>query len=72
MAENDDYKSRLSASDADLVRVLEDLIDVLISNGTIALTDLPPEALKKLSSRKQTRERLRNSLDLLNDEDPLI
>ena len=50
-----DLQQKLSASDADLVRVLEDLIDVLISNGTIRLTDLPPKALEKLMSRKQAR-----------------
>ncbi|NHC63256.1 hypothetical protein [Paenalcaligenes suwonensis] len=70
MKDDRSYKQELSASDADFIRVLEDLIDVLISNGTIRMTDLPPEALKKLHARKQTRQRLRNpSLDLINDDD---
>lgn len=68
----DDYKQELSSSDADFIRVLEDLIDVLIANGTIRLTDLPPEALAKLHARKQARRRLRNTLDLINDDDFLI
>ena len=61
-----------SALDDDFIRVLEDLIDALLSNGTLRLTDLPPQALEKLTRRKQVRERLRNSLDLLPDDDGLI
>ena len=61
-----------SALDDDFIRVLEDLIDALLNNGTLRLTDLPPQALEKLNRRKQVRERLRNSLDLLPDEDGLI
>lgn len=62
-------KHQLSSSDSDFVRVLEDLIDVLIANGTIRLTDLPPEALVKINARKQARQRLHDSLDLLNNDD---
>ena len=61
-----------SALDEDFIRVLEDLIDALLTNGTLRLTDLPPQALEKLHRRKQVRERLRNSLDLLPDDDSLI
>ena len=61
-----------SVLDDDFIRVLEDLIDALLSNGTLRLTDLPPQALEKLNRRKQVRERLRNSLDLLPDDDGLI
>lgn len=61
----------LSALDADFIRVLEDLIDALLANGTLRLTDLPPRALEKLQQRKHVRQRLQNSLDLI-DDDPLI
>lgn len=67
----DDIKKQLSSSDADLVRVLEDLIDVLIANGTIRLTDLPPQALEKITERKQVRRRLHDSLSLINDDEDL-
>lgn len=66
------YKQELSVSDASFIRVLEDLIDALIANGVLRMTDLPPEALAKLNERKQTRQRLRDSLDLINDDEPLI
>ncbi len=61
-------KSDLSELDAGFIRVLEDLIDALLANGTLRLTDLPPEAMDKLNKRKHARARLRDSLDLINDD----
>lgn len=65
-------KKQLSSSDSELIRVLEDLIDILINNGTIRMTDLPPKALEKLSARKQVRNKLHNSLNLINDDEDSI
>lgn len=65
-------KNDFSALDEDFIRVLEDVIDALLNNGALRLTDLPPQALEKLNQRKQQRDRLRNSLDLLPDDDALI
>lgn len=64
-----DPKHQLLSSDTEFIRVLEDLIDVLIANGTIRLTDLPEQALAKITERKQARKRLQNSLDLITDDD---
>lgn len=72
MEKDDLHKSEFSALDVEFIRVLEDLIDVLVSNGTLRLTDLPPEALDKLNRRKGVRRRLRDSLDLIEDEDNLL
>jgi len=65
-------KAELSDLDADFIRVLEDLIDALLANGTLRVTDLPPEAMQKLKRRKQARSRLRDALDLIDDSDDLI
>lgn len=62
----------LSALDADFIRVLEDLIDALIANGSLRVTDLPERALQKLSERKQARQRLQNALDLIPDDDAIL
>lgn len=62
-------KVELSELDADFIRVLEDLIDALMANGTLKLTDLPPEALRKLQQRKKARSRLRGALNLLDEND---
>lgn len=60
-------REKLHDLDLEFVRVLEDLIDALLENGTIRLTDLPSGAIKKLGERKSARNRLRESLDLIND-----
>jgi len=60
-----------SQLDRDFIRVLEDLIDVLIANGTLRMTDLPVEAQNKLNQRKRSRERLNNDLNLLDDDSVL-
>lgn len=59
----------LSQSDAAIARVLEDLIDVLINRGVIQFTDLPEAAQNKLMTRRQTRAKLSNSLQLLPEGD---
>lgn len=64
--------SKFSAMDEDFIRVLEDLIDALLANGSLRVTDLPPQAMEKLNRRKKVRERLRDSLDLITDDDGLI
>ncbi len=43
--------------DSSMPRVLEDVIDLLIQKHLIELTELPPEAQKKILARKATRER---------------
>lgn len=58
--------------DDGFIRVLEDLIDVLLANGTLRLTDLPPQALDKLAQRKAARVRLRDRHSLINDDEELI
>lgn len=62
----------LSAADIEFIRVLEDLIDALLANGTLRVTDLPPQAMAKLTARKQLRSRLRNPLSLIEEPDDLL
>lgn len=58
--------------DADFVRVLEDLIDTLIQKNVLHHTDLPPEAQRKLVSRKGMRSRLKGALNILSDDDGIL
>jgi len=60
-----DKGSALSQTDTSLVRVLEDLIDVLITRGVIQFTDLPEVAQGKLLERRETRAGLNERLQLL-------
>ncbi|MEJ2059481.1 MAG: hypothetical protein P8Y64_03185 [Gammaproteobacteria bacterium] len=59
----------LKATDADLARVTEDLIDVLVEKGVIMMTDLPEAARQKLITRRQARLSLS---ELIVDPDDLI
>lgn len=68
----DEVKDSLSNLDISFIRVLEDLIEILLANGVIRLTDLPSEALEKLNQRKRVRQRMRDSLDLIDDDESSI
>jgi hypothetical protein len=60
---------QLQQSDLDMVRVLDDLIQLLTSKGVIRITDLPPAAQAKLMDRTQAREALGGLSRLINDEE---
>ncbi|MEW6119491.1 MAG: hypothetical protein AB1593_05330 [Pseudomonadota bacterium] len=57
-------QSSLEQSDMRLVRVLEDLIDLLIARDVIRFTDLPQPAQEKLLERRSLRQSM-GALDLL-------
>lgn len=57
----------VTASDAALVRVLEDLINVLVDRGVIRITDLPAAAQAKLTARDEWRSQM-HTLSLLDDD----
>ena len=57
----------LALSDNAIVRVLEDLVDLLIDKKLILFTELPAAAQEKLSGRKRIRQQL-GSGDLMVDD----
>ncbi|MDH0649570.1 tryptophan synthase subunit beta [Pseudomonas sp. GD03858] len=59
---------QLKQSDLDMIRVLEDLIEVLTAKGVFSITDLPPGAQAKLLNRSTARKAL-GSLNNLIEED---
>lgn len=67
-----DGHQELAGTDLSLVRVVEDLIDLLIEQGVIRFTDLPQAAQEKLFVRRTLRSST-NGLQLLDNdvvEDP--
>nr|WP_197284574.1 hypothetical protein [Piscinibacter sakaiensis] len=63
----DEDGQSFSRLDADFVRVVEDLIDVLLAKNILNVTDLPAEAQTKLFARKGFREKVsKNSLRLFD------
>lgn len=68
----EDSLSQLRQSDHEMVRVLEDLIDVLISKGVISITDLPPPAQAKLLQRTRARDTLSGLNRLIGEDEDLF
>ena len=65
-------KNELSSSDADTIRVIEDLVDVLIQKKLILLTDLPVPAQQKLTERQRIRNELNVLDNLMVDEGDIL
>ncbi|MEM9255860.1 MAG: tryptophan synthase subunit beta like protein [Pseudomonadota bacterium] len=61
-------QSQLDATDQDLVRVLEDVVDLLIAKGVILFTELPESAQEKIINRQRLRSQLGAALDLLGED----
>lgn len=58
----------LSATDADFVRVLEDVVELLIDKGLILFTELPQPAQEKIMRRQQLRSAISGKLDLIGED----
>ncbi|MCB6184073.1 hypothetical protein LIN78_11000 [Leeia sp. TBRC 13508] len=72
LGQNED-STLFTGLDNELVRVLEDLVDTLITKNLLRITDLPSEAQQKLLARKRLRNQLGNRLTgLLGSDDDLI
>jgi hypothetical protein len=56
--DTDPWIRLLSLSDIGIIRILEDLIDLLIRKNVILFTDLPEGAQSKIRERKKVRERI--------------
>ncbi len=65
-------KNELSSSDADTIRVIEDLVDVLIQKKLILLTDMPVPAQQKLTERRRIRNELNILDNLMVDEEDIL
>lgn len=57
----EDIRQLLSESDLRMVRLVDDLIDLLIDKGVIKFTDLPPAAGEKYLQRQVARKQLQGS-----------
>lgn len=62
-------KPAMVESDLDMIRVYEDLTDLLLSKNFVMLTDFPPAAQDKLMRRKRLRSSLSPITELLDGAD---
>jgi len=65
----DHVKELLSTSDAEMVRVIEDLVSLLIQKSVICFTDLPLAVQHKLVDRDKARKQMN---EILDESDHLI
>lgn len=65
-------KDLLSSSDAETVRVIEDLIEVLVDRRLIMLTDLPVAAQQKIIDRRSTRQTLNRLDNMMVEADDVL
>ncbi len=62
-------KEEIQQSDPEMIRVYEDLIDLLIGKNIVRLTDFPPAAQAKLLRRRQMRAMLAPFSDVVSSDD---
>lgn len=59
----------VASSDLEMIRVYEDLVDILISKHVVVLTDFPQAAQEKLMRRKRLRALFSSLTDAVAAED---
>ncbi len=64
-----DDRPDMRQSDLEMIRVYEDLIDILISKRIVVLTDFPAPAQEKLVRRKRLRSSLSSLTEVLGPDD---
>lgn len=62
------YQMLLSLLDTRIIRVLDDLIDVLVDKNVIRFTDLPIDAQNKIGERKKIRRKMQSENNLMVDD----
>jgi len=65
-------KDSLTGSDSDMVRVIEDLIDLLIQKQVFVYTELPEAVQKKLHTRRKLRYEINPLESLINESDEIF
>lgn len=68
----DEDQLLLASLDSKMIRVLDDLIELLVEKQVIMFTDLPIEARQKILARKKTRGRLQNLSILVGEPDDTL
>lgn len=64
--------SFLKQSDLELIRVVEDVIELLVNKNLIMFTELPTAAQQKLMGRKRVRETLNQDSSLMIGKDEIL
>ncbi|MFT6217761.1 MAG: Zn-finger nucleic acid-binding protein [Cycloclasticus pugetii] len=65
-------KESLSRSDSEMVRVVEDLVDMLMEKQVFVFTELPEAVQDKLNKRKKLRHDVNALSNLIGDDDNIL
>jgi len=65
-------KHALTGSDNEMVRVIEDLVELLMEKQIFVYTELPVAVQAKLNARKQLRKDMSSLENLINDNDAIF
>ena len=65
-------KLALTSTDYEMVRVVEDLIDMLMERQIFIFTELPEPVQAKLNVRKQLRKNMSSLENLINEDDTIF
>lgn len=68
----DQFKQALTGSDNEMVRVIEDLVELLMQKQIFVYTELPEAVQAKLNVRKQLRKDLSSLENLINEDDGIF
>ena len=69
---DDSALQQLDASDLEMARITEDLIDLLIGRNIINFTDFPGMAQRKLINRRALRSNMSALTNLVSDEESIF
>lgn len=64
--------SKLSSTDYEMVRIIEDLVDLLIAKQVFIFTELPEAVQEKLSARKHLRKDMQSLNNLIGGDDDIF
>lgn len=65
-------KLALSTSDDDMIRVIEDVIDLLIAKKVFMFTELPEPVQKKLGGRHKLRKEMEGLSNLMSSDEDIF
>ncbi|PCH56133.1 MAG: hypothetical protein COC15_03645, partial [Legionellales bacterium] len=67
-----ELKQSLVSSDGDMVRVVEDLVDMLMEKQVFVFTELPEAVQTKLNARKRLRRDVNEISNLIGEDDNVL
>jgi len=67
-----ELKESLLSSDGEMVRVVEDLIDLLMEKQVFVFTELPAAVQAKLNARKKLRHDVNAISNLIGEDDNIL